>query len=376
MKPLGLYIHIPFCRRKCYYCDFVSFPNREDAIDAYIGAVIAEARLYGDLFSDHAADTVFVGGGTPSMLNAAQMERLLCGLKEACNVDAAEFTVEANPETLSEEKLACYKRCGVNRLSLGLQTHDDAILAAIGRRHTFKTFTSALEITRKHFNNISADTIFALPGQTVQSYEETIKRLIELHLPHISCYALKLEEGTKLAAEFSGADEDTDRGMYHAAVRILTEAGYRHYETSNFALPGFECKHNQKYWTGGEYLGLGIAAHSYLSGKQKTRSANTESLEDYLSLTAKGFKPAPHTEVLTEADELTEYLMLRLRLASGIDAEDYKQRFGNDFFTQFKQPVINTQHAGLITINDAGIRPTLKGFDLQNALIGEFIKKI
>lgn len=376
MKPLALYVHIPFCRRKCHYCDFVSFSNREDVIDIYIDAVVAEARLYGELFREHTTDTVFIGGGTPSLLTALQFKKLVDGLKENCNIAADEFTVEANPETLDEEKLACYADCGVNRLSMGLQSHENVILAAIGRRHTWEDFLSSLYTARKYFKNISADTIFALPGQTVQSYEETIKRLIDLRLPHISCYALKLEEGTKLAGEFLGADEDTDREMYHNAARQLKEAGYLHYETSNFALPGYECRHNLKYWTGGDYLGLGVAAHSYLSDGMKVRHANTESLEEYIHLTTEGLKPAVGTEVQTEADDLTEYLMLRLRLARGIDASDYKERFGKNFFTQFEKPIAIAFNAKLVEKDEAGIRPTLKGFDLQNALICEFIKII
>ena len=291
MKPLSLYIHIPFCRRKCHYCDFVSFPGREAAIDDYVDAVIAEARLYDSVLRDHSVDTVFIGGGTPSLLSAAQMQKLTAGLKAGCNWAPGEFTIEANPETLDEEKIACCARCGVNRISLGLQTHDDAILSAIGRRHTYETFVSILKIACRHFSNINADTIFALPGQTVQCFEETLRRLISLHIPHISCYALKLEPGTKLAAEFSGADEDTDREMFHTAARMLTADGYTHYETSNFALPGYECRHNLRYWTGGEYLGLGVAAHSYLCGEMKVRHANTESLDVYLRMTEEGQSP-------------------------------------------------------------------------------------
>ena len=376
MKPLGLYIHIPFCRRKCYYCDFVSFPNRTDLIDEYIGAVIAEAQLYADVLSDHIVDTVFIGGGTPTMLSAAQMERLLNGLKQCGNWHPAEVTIEANPETLNEEKAASYARCGVNRLSLGLQTHDDAILTAIGRRHTWQDFITALDIAQRYFHNINADTIFALPGQSIENYTETLRRLIDLDIPHISCYALKLEEGTRLAAEFSGADEETDREMYHGAAQILTSAGYTHYETSNFALPGFECRHNLKYWTGGDYLGLGVAAHSYSCSETKTRHSNTESLEEYLCIVKNGVKPAAHTDVLTETDELTEYLMLHLRLANGIDADGYARRFGEDFLSRFAEPIKTAQNAELIAIDAHGIKPTLKGFDLQNVLIGEFIKKL
>jgi len=341
-----------------------------------VDAVLSEARLYADVLQNHIVDTVFIGGGTPSLLSPAQTERLLSGLMDVCSWAAEEVTIEANPETLDGEKLACYARCGVNRLSLGLQTHDNAILSAIGRRHTYEDFTAALDMARKYFHNISADTIFALPGQSVHSFEETLRRLIALGLPHISCYALKLEEGTRLATEFEGTDEDTDREMYHSAARLLREAGYAHYETSNFALPGYECRHNLKYWTGGEYLGLGVAAHSYLCGAAKTRHANTENLDEYLSVVGGGGKPIAQAEVLTPEDEHLEYLMLRLRLAQGIGAADYQKRFGGDFFRQFAEPIKTAEKAGLIVADKQGIRPTLKGFDLQNALIGEFIKKL
>jgi oxygen-independent coproporphyrinogen-3 oxidase len=173
MESLGLYIHIPFCRRKCHYCDFVSFPGREDVIDAYVDTLLAETRLYGNLLKTHTVDTVFIGGGTPSLLSPTQMTRLLSGLKEACNFAAEEVTIEANPETLNEEKLACYAEGGINRLSMGLQTHEDSILAAIGRRHTYQQFVFALENAKRYFNNINVDTIFALPGQTVKTFDAT-----------------------------------------------------------------------------------------------------------------------------------------------------------------------------------------------------------
>jgi oxygen-independent coproporphyrinogen-3 oxidase len=374
MKPLGVYIHIPFCRRKCYYCDFVSYPGREADMDAYIGAVLKEAGLYADVLRSRAVDTVFIGGGTPSLLSASQMARLLSGLRNECNWAAEEVTAEANPETLDEEKLAGYAECGVNRLSLGLQTHDDALLSAIGRRHTYAQFAAALETARIFFKNINADTIFALPGQSAESYRETLHSLVGSGMQHISCYALKLEEGTRLAAEFSGADEEEDRAMYHAAVEILQHAGYAHYETSNFALPGFECRHNLKYWMGGEYLGLGVAAHSCLRDGITTRQSNAESLDEYLRCTGAGERPVAQEDTLSPGDERTEYLMLRLRLAAGIEAADYTAHFQDDFFKRFEAAIDATQYAGLILANSAGVRPTLKGFDLQNALIGTFLE--
>jgi oxygen-independent coproporphyrinogen-3 oxidase len=302
MKPLGLYIHIPFCKRKCAYCDFVSYPGCESQMDSYIETVIGEARLYADaLFSR--ADTVFVGGGTPSLLSPKQFAALTEGLKKSCQRNAAEFTVEANPETLDADKLAAYADCGVNRISLGLQTHDDTILARIGRRHTWDTFRRAYEQAVRVIPNINVDTIFGLPGQTLSGYLETLSRVLELQPAHVSSYALKLEAGTPLAAEFAGADEDLDRDMYHAGVELLESAGLLQYETSNFALPGFECRHNLKYWIGGEYIGLGVAAHSFLRNDPPIRFGNARRLDEYLSMVGSGIRPVAQREVLSPDDE-------------------------------------------------------------------------
>jgi oxygen-independent coproporphyrinogen-3 oxidase len=374
MKPLGLYIHIPFCRRKCHYCDFVSFPGCEALMDDYIGALIAEARLYSDYLKDHTIDTLFIGGGTPSLLSPAQIEKLIKGIKSVCDFGLCEATIEANPETLDEEKLAAYAACGINRLSLGLQTHDNGILKNIGRRHTFEQFLNVYETAGRYFDNINADTIFGLPGQTQSNFMATVGKLIELLPAHVSAYSLKLEECTKLYETYKGADEDTDREMYHAAAAMLCGAGYTHYETSNFARPGFECLHNLKYWTGEEYLGLGVAAHSYITCKYKQRFGNTEDIYEYIKSVEKGEKPAGEISAISENDEITEYIMLRLRLKQGIIFSDFNSRFNLDFEKTFGRPIEFSQSAGLITRDELGIYPTLKGFDLQNTLIGEFLK--
>lgn len=376
MRTLGLYVHIPFCLRKCGYCNFVSFPDRLADADRYTAALLDEMRLYAGVLENRLIDTVFIGGGTPSLLTPAQTERLMDGIHALRLGAGAEITVEANPETLDAEKLSAYKALGVNRLSIGLQTHDDALLRRIGRGHTWRGFTAAFEAAAQYFQNISADVIFGLPGQTADSFAETLRRLTGLNPPHISAYALKLEEGTPLAATFAGADEDADRAMYHLAARMLEEAGYTHYETSNFARPGCECRHNLKYWTGGDYLGLGVAAYSYLADGGPVRFGNVADMDAYLAHIEKGQRPVAETDRLSAADELTEYIMLRLRLKSGIAFADYQSRFGTRFGDDFAPALEKTLRAGLITADRAGIYPTLKGFDLQNALIGEYIKKL
>lgn len=376
MEPLGLYVHIPFCRRKCFYCDFVSYPGKEALADGYIEAVIKEAVLYKEYLEKRSVDTLFIGGGTPSLLSPKQFLRLVSGLGAVCRFDLNEATAEANPETLDEEKIDAYARAGISRLSVGLQSHDDGILRRIGRAHAFRDFAKAYETAAKRFSNINVDVIFGLPGQSSESFVSTLEAVLNFSPQHISAYSLKLEPGTALAEGYEGASEETDRRMYHAAARILSERGYRHYETSNFARPGFECAHNLKYWTGAEYVGLGAAAHSYITDGVHKRRANTRSLEGYIAAVNRGEKPVAEETVLSETDILTEYIMLRLRLKSGIDFAGFEKRFGFSFADRFAEQIETAKKAGLIERDEHGIYPTLSGFDLQNALICEFVNAI
>ena len=376
METLGLYVHIPFCRRKCFYCDFVSYPGKEALADGYIEAVIKEAALYKEYFEKRSVDTLFIGGGTPSALSAKQFNRLVTGLEAVCRFDINEATAEANPETLDEEKIDAYERAGINRLSIGLQSHDDEILRRIGRAHAFRDFAKAYETAAKRFSNINVDVIFGLPGQSAESFVLTLEAVLGFSPQHISAYSLKLEMGTPLAEEYEGASEETDRQMYHAAESILSERGYLHYETSNFAKPGFECAHNLKYWTGGEYVGLGAAAHSYIADGVHRRRANMKSPEGYIAAVRRGVKPVAEETVLSKTDILTEYIMLRLRLKSGIDFAGFEKRFGFSFADRFAENIETAKKAGLIERDEYGVYPTLLGFDLQNALICEFIREI
>lgn len=373
MKTLGLYIHIPFCLRKCHYCDFVSYPNRESDFDSYVDALIKEAELYKDYITQRRVDTVFIGGGTPSLLSSSQIKRLIDGLKAISDISANEFSIEANPETVTEEKIKTYSEAGINRISFGLQTHDNNILKTIGRRHTYEEFISAYQIANKYIKNINIDVMFGLPGQSLEGFNDSIRRVIHLDPAHISCYALKLEEGTKLFDEYSGIDEDTDRAMYHLAVRSFADAGYSHYETSNFAKMGMECRHNLKYWEGDEYLGLGVVASSYNGSKRWT---NISDLDSYVQTIKTETKPIEEYITLTEQDKKQEYVMLRFRLSGGISLLDYEDNFGNNFLEEYKSAITTAQKADLITVNQTSVKPTLKGFDLQNTLISEFMKII
>ena len=266
-----------------------------------------------------------------------------------------------------------YKELGINRISLGLQSHDNDILAGIGRCHTYEDFLKAYELAAKYIGSINVDTIFGLPGQSAENYQETLRRVIELRPGHISCYALKLEEGTKLYKTFKGTDEEIDRQMYHDSVEELTRAGYMHYETSNFAKEDFECRHNLKYWEGKEYLGLGAAASSFNSTCRRT---NTSDLSEYISMVNRNIRPTEFEYVLSEKDIEQEYIMLRLRLAKGINFSDYEKSFKKNFISEYYDAIIAAADAGLIVHEKDGILPTLKGFDLQNYLITEFMKKM
>ncbi len=376
MEALGLYIHIPFCLRKCAYCNFVSYPRRCDDIDRYIDALIGEARLYEELLQRHKIDSVFIGGGTPSLLTPKQMEKLIASLQSISTWENAEITMEANPETLNKEKLSAYSELGVNRLSIGLQTYDNTILHDIGRGHSWETFLRAYDAASHCFTNINVDIMFGLPMQTLKSFAETLSQLMLLSPTHISAYALKLEKGTPLYKRYEGVDEDTDREMYHLAANVLNDEGYTHYETSNFAKSGFECRHNLKYWTGEEYLGLGVAAHSYLKEGGGHRFGNVTAFDDYFRCINERKCPICEDDWLTQNDQIIEYFMLRLRLIDGIEFEDYRRRFSDDLINDFADAIEFAKNAGLILADKKGIYPTLKGFDLQNTLIGEFIKKL
>jgi len=376
MRTIGLYVHMPFCLRKCAYCSFVSFAGREFLIGRYIDAVLAEANIYAPLLQNRVVDTVFIGGGTPSSLEPEQFSSLVNGLKSVCRWQPHEFTIEANPETLSDDKLAAYAGAGASRLSIGLQTHDDAILKSIGRQHSWEVFKKAYETAARRFENINVDIIFGLPGQSIKTHIETLQRVAALSPQHVSAYALKIEPGTPLAQDYAGVGEEEDRAMCHMTEEILTAAGYIHYETSNFAQKGFACRHNLKYWTGGEYLGLGVASHSYINFEKPSRTGNTEDLEAYIAAVMAGQRPVVSETVLDAAELLAEYLMLRLRLSDGIRFDDYRKKFGTEFTRTYAKAIAKTQKAGLITADQSGIKPTSKGFDLQNALIVEFIKNL
>lgn len=348
MKP-ALYIHIPFCAQKCAYCDFASWAGREAAREAYFAALEAELDTWisraGNEFS-----TVFIGGGTPSVVPHEHICRLVR------RISAGEISMEANPGTLTPEKLRAYREAGVNRLSMGVQSFDDGLLRRIGRIHSAQEAEEAFRMARDAgFDNINLDLMYALPGQTVGQWQSTIERAVRLAPEHISAYSLIIEEGTPIAEWAQEQDEDTVNAMQRLCTDTLAQHGYARYEISNYAKPGRECAHNICYWTRGDYIGIGCAAHSLYAGR---RFANTADLDEYIA----GVRAA-HETVLTPEDEYEETVMLGLRMTRGIALSALRDI----------KKAERLATAGLCVIENGIFRLTGRGMELQNAVVLELV---
>lgn len=312
----GLYVHVPFCRSKCAYCDFYSLPRISEFADRYARAVVSERQLRQPGYD--APATVYFGGGTPSTLSAAQFEGIVDGLELPS--DIREFTVEVNPEDINADILGTWKALGVNRLSMGVQSFDDSELKAVGRRHDSARALKAYEDSRKSFDNVSLDFIVGLPGQTLESLDATLRKAITLRPEHLSVYILGYEPGTRLhtlraMGKITETDDETLTRMYTLACDRLNDAGYDHYEISNFALPGMHARHNSSYWDGTPYLGLGPAAHSY---DGVNRYYNPTDIRKWLDRTERG-ETCCETDALTPRDRVNELIMTSLRTAKGLD---------------------------------------------------------
>lgn len=363
----SVYVHIPFCARKCSYCDFVSFAGSADSIDGYISALLQEAEQY----KGERAETLFIGGGTPSLLSCAQMSRLMRGLR-GCFVFApdCEITAEANPNSLDAEKLRLYSEEGINRLSMGLQSTLQEELTVLGRLHTYEDFLRAYESTVKYFDNINIDLISGLPGQTPEDFAVTLERVAELRPQHISAYSLIIEPGTPLSKKIESGllsmpDEETDRRIYRQTAEVLSRFGYRRYEISNYALPGRECRHNMVYWTGGDYIGLGCAAHSLYHG---VRSEHTCMLQQYIDNPVK-----TNSFTLTPDDLYEEYIMLRLRLTDGFSLDEFAAKFGFRLEEHRKKELEWLTSNGFVSLEGGRCRLTRDGLDVCQTIIAKLI---
>ena len=366
--PLGLYIHIPFCRSKCAYCDFYSLAGAEERMDDYCRALERHLAEVAPQAECHKADTVYFGGGTPSYLGAERLCRLLGSIRKLYKVDKhAEITLEANPDYATDRKtLKRLRKAGFNRLSLGVQSMDDALLQAIGRIHTRQQVQEAVAAARKAgFKNLSLDLIYGLPGQTMEGWEKTLSDAVGLHPEHLSCYGLKLEEGTPLyrrQGELTFPDEDMQADMYLYAVEFLKQCGYEQYEISNFAKPGFASRHNLKYWLMQEYAGFGPGAYSDFGN---VRYGYARDLERYL----KGELVLQESETVDTDEREREYLMLRLRTAQGVDPREFEYRF-RQRFAPLAALLQQCAREGLAEQDGNGWHLTAKGFLVSNRIIG------
>ncbi|KRQ86786.1 Oxygen-independent coproporphyrinogen-III oxidase 1 [Caloramator mitchellensis] len=361
-----LYVHVPYCKRKCLYCDFYSITDFTSQ-DIYIDALLKEI----DRIEEIKLKSIFIGGGTPTVLSNFNLERLL---KRLSKFSAAEFTIEANPGTVDIEKLLILKDNGVNRLSFGLQTVQDRLLERLGRIHSFEEFLKNFELARKiGFNNINVDLMFDIPGQTLEDWKETLKRITDLRPEHISCYSLIIEEGTQFYDLFEKgqldiADEDIDRSMYHFAIDFLKEKGYEHYEISNFSYLGFECIHNLTYWNEEEYYGVGAAAHSFID---HYRYSNAADIKRYIQDVEKNIYE-DKTFISTE-EEMSEFMFLGLRKIQGVSKKVFTQRFNKDIINVYGNVLEELIKKELVIDDGKYIKLTTKGLDVANYVFEKFI---
>ena len=368
MKPLSLYIHIPFCARKCAYCDFASWAGQEALWPAYFDSLAAELADWGARLTDRNVTTVFFGGGTPSLPPAERVAELLEVVRRRFHLaEDAEITMEANPGTLTAKKLSVWRAAGVNRLSLGVQSFDDGLLETLGRIHTAAQACQAVELAREAgFDNLNLDLMYALPGQTRAQWTGTLHRAVSLGVEHISAYSLIVEEGTPMAARVARGEavlpeDDTVLEMQREAIDLLAEAGLERYEISNYARPGRECRHNLVYWTRGDYLGVGCAAHSLLD---EARFENPASLPAYLA----GERCLERC-ALPREEQREEMLLLATRTVRGMSLDEYARQFGERFEVAHANALRPLISGGLLELADGCLRLTRRGLELQNAVV-------
>ena len=376
---IGLYVHIPFCLRKCRYCDFLSFECQDEkALDQYADALLREINTRYEEWPYKVVDSIYIGGGTPSILPADDMRRIMEGIKDNFTVlDDCEITIEANPATLDDQKLSTYLESGINRISIGTQSFDNSILNLLGRVHDKNDALNAVRMAKKAgFDNVNVDMMFGIPGQTLKMWRDSLRQCIFLRPQHISLYSLQIEEGTQFYTMVqNGTLEPTpdriDRTMYHDAIDMMEQAGYHHYEISNAALPGFESRHNLKYWSYKEYLGLGPGASSFIGGH---RFKNTSSVLEYLKYIKAGLPPVKPEDVesYTPREEMGVYVFTALRKTEGFDIRDFEQHFNYDFFDVY-DPMIITRLRGLIEMDGFVMKLTKKGLDVSNKVMSEFV---
>ncbi len=374
MKELGIYIHIPFCKKKCYYCDFVSFQNKTKLIDEYIKVIKKEISKTKIDKKEYCVSTIYIGGGTPSYIGSNYIVEILSVLTQYFNISSSvEITIEVNPGTIDEQKLKDYFNIGINRISFGLQSTNDDLLKLIGRIHTYSDFVNGYNLARKiGYKNINVDLMIGIPVQTLEDIEIDLNRVINLKPEHISVYSLIVEEGTKIEDKINNKElylpsEKIERQMYWKVKSELEKEGYIHYEISNFAKSGYESKHNMACWNQEEYIGFGLGAHSYFNN---VRYSNTVNFEEYFNWTENS--KIIH-EKQSKEDKMKEFMLLGLRKLEGVKISEFKNRFIDNPIYLYRKSLDKLVKNGLIEIDEDKIKLTNKGIDLANLAWEEFI---
>ncbi|WP_251389710.1 radical SAM family heme chaperone HemW [Mediterraneibacter agrestimuris] len=409
-KELELYVHIPFCVKKCAYCDFLSAPADEEKRQEYVETLVREIEGHREQYREYRVTTIFVGGGTPSILSAAQMECIFASLRENFLIEEnAEITIEVNPGTVTVEKADAWKRAGINRISIGLQTVNDEELRMLGRIHTFEQFLETYYLLRKKgFMNLNVDLISAIPGQTQDSWRKTLCTVAELEPEHISAYSLIVEEGTsfyKLYGDDKDRDrdvdtsettavseryrvcgsvkselkereylplpnEDVERAIYEETEKLLQQYGYNRYEISNYAKKGYACRHNEGYWRRKEYLGIGLGASS-LIGKQRYR--NLSRYDEYIDAVQNRTDIHEETEYLEKTNEMEEFMFLGLRMMEGVSRTKFYENFEKEIEEVYGEQLMRLAGDGLIRSDEERIELTKRGIDISNYVFEQFL---
>ena len=370
--PLELYVHIPFCVRKCQYCDFLSGPSDEETKDRYIEALLKEIRA-AEHTEDYEIVSVFIGGGTPSALKAEAIASIMRTLQEQfffC--EDAEVTIEANPGTVDLEKLTIYRNVGINRLSLGLQSTDAEELKLLGRIHSYEEFLKSYEWAREAgFSNINIDLMFAIPGQTGEAWRQHLYQVAELNPEHISAYSLIIEEGTPFAEQnLDLPDEDTEYQMYEDTAEILERYGYRQYEISNYAKQGYMCRHNAGYWQRLEYLGFGLGASSLYGGM---RFSNTHQMQEYLKESRNPDQIRKDVTVLSRNERIEEFMFLGFRMTEGISEKKFEENFDVRLMDVYGDILQKYEETGFVEHIETKWRLTRKGIHVSNHILADFL---
>lgn len=376
-KELGLYVHIPFCVKKCGYCDFLSWCGTSEEKETYVQALLKEIESYREFARGYRVSTVFVGGGTPSVLEAGQMEGVLGNIQEVFELEKKpEITLEMNPGTVTEEKLQCYKENGVNRLSIGLQSVKNEKLEVLGRIHSYEEFLESYELARKAgFTNISVDLISSIPGQKLEEWKEELAALSALSPEHISVYQLIIEAETPFYEKYAEyeellPDEEESREIYLWTGSFLKEQGYEQYEISNYAKPGKESRHNLKYWERGDYLGLGLGAASMV---RNIRVSNTKDMKTYLERCGQPKTMREDVQFLEEARQMEEFMFLGLRKTRGVSRKEFRRIFGQEMDMVYEKALHKCLENGMLKEHKDRVYLSEEGVLLSNAVLSEFL---